>query len=294
MKYISGNCTLTRFPVFSFVANRHDGRDFGEGGGVMNGIKKTGLRPLLILMGISMSACAGLIPHTTSWKEEVKLHDGRVIVAERHYKLGGYAYLDSSERTPLNETVTFNLPDSNQKIIWNNDFRDSVPEPNSLNHFRFDIVNGVPYLATYPAGCIAYNKWGRPNPPQILFKYEDEQWKRITLAELPPELIGTTANVIVGRPASSQQKFFYAVESVNEENRNISTPEYTTILREAVKGGDGSSVNCEKLIPYGKGGWLGFDWFTDQPSLEACLKFCDQKQVKPESCPCNSIFKGAK
>jgi hypothetical protein len=245
---------------------------------------------LILMIGVSMNADAGLFGHTMRWKEEVKLHDGRIIVAERLYNLGGYAYLDSSERTALNETVTFSLPGTNKKIIWENNFSDAVPEPNSLNHFRFDIVNDVPYLATYPAGCIAYNKWGRPNPPQILFKYAGGQWQRITLADLPPELIGTTANVIVGRPATSLLKPFYTVEGVDAKNAAISTPEYKTILREAVKG-VGSS--CPEMISYGRsGGWIGLDWFTQQPSLDACLKFCKREKVSVETCPCNSIFKG--
>ncbi len=204
---------------------------------------------LLLMMGVSMSACSA----TMSWKEEVKLHDGQIILSERFYNLGGYPGYDAHERVPLDEIVTFNLLNG-KSIIWKNDFRDSVPEPNSLNHFRFDIVGGVPYLATYPAGCIAYNKWGRPNPPQILFKYESDQWQRITLAELPLELIGASANVIVGRPASSLLKSFYTVADVNAKNKPISTSEYKTILREAVKGGD-AVTSCLELVPY-KGKWI--------------------------------------
>ena len=194
----------------------------------------------LMILGGGMSACA--MGDKMSWKEEVLLHDGSKIIAERHYNLGGYPGLDAHERVPLDETVTFKLP-NNKNIVWKNDFRDSEPEPNSLNHFRFDIVNGVPYLATYPAGCIAYNKWGRPNPPQILLKYENDQWQRITLTELPSVLVGATANVIVGRPATSLLKAFYTVEEVNAKNAPISTPEYKTILREAVKGSD-AVTNC--------------------------------------------------
>src|SRR3569623_122717 len=111
----------------------------------------------LMILGGSMSACA--MGDKMGWKEEVLLYDGSKIIAERHYNLGGYPGLESHNRIALNETVTFNLP--NRKVItWKTDFRDSVPEPNCLNHFRFDIGNGVPYLATYPVGCIAYNKWG--------------------------------------------------------------------------------------------------------------------------------------
>jgi hypothetical protein len=195
---------------------------------------------LILMLGSTISACSS----SMRWKEEVTLHDGQIVIEERYVKLGGYLYLDSTERTSLDETATFILPKTKKRIVWTTDFRDSEPEPNSLNMIRFDVVNGIPYLATYPAGCIAYNKWGRPNPPQILFKYESEQWKRIAVDELPPELIGTTANVIVGTPASSLLKSFYNVDDVNAKNYYVRTPEYKTILREPVKGGDGSSVNC--------------------------------------------------
>lgn len=210
---------------------------------------------LLLMMGVSMNADAGLFGHTMSWKEEVKLHDGQIIVAERFYNLGGYPAIESQERAALDETVTFNLPGTSKKITWKTDFRDSQPEPNSLNLIRFDVVKGVPYIATYPAGCIAYNKWGRPNPPQILFKHENNQWKRITLAELPTELINAQANVIVGRPATKLLKSFYTVEGVNAENHDIHAPEYKTILREALPTARINEM-CEERVFY-KGAWVG-------------------------------------
>lgn len=186
---------------------------------------------LILTIGGTMSACSS----TMSWKEEVKLHDGQIAISERYYKLGGYPAIESRERAALNETITFSLPGTNKKITWQTDFRDSQPEPNSLNLIRFDVVKGVPYIATYPAGCIAYNKWGRPNPPQVLFKYESEQWKRITLAELPAELINAQANVVVGRPATSLLQAFYTVKGVDDENYDIHAPEYKTILREPLE-----------------------------------------------------------
>ena len=224
---------------------------------------------LVLALGVSMSAGAGLFGHTMSWKEEVLLHDGSKIIAERHYNLGDYPAIESHNREALDETVTFNLPGTNKKIVWKNDFRDSVPEPNSLNLIRLDVVKGVPYIATYPAGCIAYNKWGRPNPPQILFKYENEQWQRITLAELPSELIGTHANVIVGRPDVRIAKSFYTVEGVNAENQDISTPEYRTILREALPAAHINEM-CMEMVPY-KGSWV-------MPNDPIARKFIDQQK----------------
>ena len=184
-----------------------------------------------VMLVASVTANAGLFglgSSTMSWKEEVLLHDGQVIVAERFYNLGGYPTLESTERAALDETVTFNLPSTGQKITWKTDFRDTEPELNSLNLILFDVVKGVPYIATYPAGCIAYNKWKRPNPPQILFKYENDQWKRIALSEFPVEL--TKANVIVGRPATKLLKPSYSVAGVNKENYYV-VPQYRTILQ---------------------------------------------------------------
>jgi len=180
---------------------------------------------LVLTLGVSMSACAA----TMSWKEEVLLHDGQIIVVERFYNLGGYPAIESREHAALDETVTFSLPGMNKKIIWKTDFRDSVPEPNSLNLLVLDIVKGVPYIAAYPAGHIAYNKWGSPNPPYVFFKYDGKTWQRISFEEFPTELNKT--NVIVGRPPAKLLKSFYTVGEVEKQNYDISTKEYKTIIR---------------------------------------------------------------
>ena len=54
--------------------------------GLMKQMTKLGL---ILMMGVSMNAGAGLFGHTMNWKEEVLLHDGSKIIAERHYNLGG-------------------------------------------------------------------------------------------------------------------------------------------------------------------------------------------------------------
>lgn len=178
----------------------------------------------LLVAGLSMNVNSA----TMSWQEEVRLHDGSIVVVQRFYNLGGYPTLDSRERRAIDETVTFTLSSSGKEIMWVTDFRDSVLEPNSLNLLLLDIVNGVPYIATYPAGCIAYNKWKRPNPPYVFFKHEGDKWKQIGLAEFPVEL--SKSNVIVGRPPSDLLKPFYSAAQVEERNYYLQ-PEYKTILR---------------------------------------------------------------
>lgn len=247
--------------------------------GMMKTIVKLGL---LIMIAASMNACSSM-----SWKEEVKLHDGQIIVVERYYKLGGYPALDSRDRAALDETVTFKPHPTGKEIIWRTDFRDSVPEPNSLNLLLLDVVKDVPYIATYPVGCIAYNKWKRPNPTYIFFKYENDEWKQISLAEFPAEL--TRANVIIGRPATSSLKSFYTVKGVDDENYDIHTPEYKTILREPIPK---AGAHCPEMVYDGNGGWVGIDWFKDQPTYGACLQYCKRRISGDQYCLCNLFFKG--
>ena len=242
---------------------------------------------LTLTLGVTMDADAGLWGHTKGWKEEVVLHDGRVLVVERHFNLGGYPTPDAHERALIDQTITFMLPDSNKKISWKTEYKNDVPEPNSLSPLLLDVVGGVPYLATSPAGCIAYNKWGRPNPPYVLFKYADGAWQRISLQEFPAEL--TRAN-LMPTPATSLLKPYYTVAAAKTERESGNMSAYAkTILREAVK--DGGDSGCPDLIRTGNG-WKSIDWFSNQPSLEACLKFCSKEGVSLKSCPCSSIFRG--
>ncbi|MFA6061767.1 MAG: hypothetical protein WC736_04070, partial [Gallionella sp.] len=82
---------------------------------------------LILMMGVSMHAYSA----TMSWKEEVVLHDGKIIVAERFYNLGGYPAIESHNRTPLDETITFVLPESNKQISWRTEYRNELSESSS-------------------------------------------------------------------------------------------------------------------------------------------------------------------
>lgn len=208
---------------------------------------------LLISMVVSLSACAGLpdIGHTMRWQEEVKLHDGQVIVVERFYNLGGYPAIESHNRSPLDNTLTFTLPSSGKAVVWKTEFSNS-PEPNSLGPLLLDVVDGIPYLATSPAGCIAYNKWGRPNPPYILFKYANETWQRIPFEAFPPMLVHSN---LMSRPDSRVLKPYYTLEQVKGQmqGRNIS-PEARSILRQALSK-ERLEQMCEERVLY-KGYWI--------------------------------------
>lgn len=203
----------------------------------------------LMILGGGMSACA-TGGSGTSWKEEVLLHDGSKLIVDRYSSIGSSP---STGLTLLDQTITFTLPGSSKPISWKTEYRQDLPEPNSLGALLLDVVGGVPYLATSPAGCIAYNKWGRPNPPYILFKYTDAAWQQIPLKAFPSELV--QAN-LMSPSATGFFKAYYTVEEARAQRQNGNVSTYAkTILREALKGGD-SIVSCQEMVYY-KGAWVG-------------------------------------
>ncbi|MBI3771624.1 MAG: hypothetical protein HY272_02825 [Gammaproteobacteria bacterium] len=228
-----------------------------------------------------------------SWKEEVLLHDGQKIIVKRSQTYGGQHEIGQSE--PIKEhTISFILPNSNKAITWTSEYGEDIGRTN-FNLLALHILNGTPYIVADPNLCLSYNKWGRPNPPYVFFKYDDKEWKRIQISEFPAEF--KSFNVVINLNAQHVKEMVHKgmidTETIQKWNNDLlrNYPQYKTILREPYAGAEGG---CIKTDYYGKAGWLSPDWFTDQPSLDACLKFCDHKKIGDEICPCNSVFKGAK
>lgn len=146
------------------------------------------------VLATSMSACA--TGSSISWKEEVLLHDGRKIVVERKDIHDSSLPHEIGQGAPLAEHITtFGMPDTKQNVTWRSNNR-SRSEPDNLDLMVLDFMNGVPYAAAGITRCIAYNRWGRPNPPYVFFKYDGKVWQRIPLKEFPAEF--KEPNVMVG------------------------------------------------------------------------------------------------
>src|SRR5678816_3705983 len=127
-----------------------------------------------------------LAPKTTfTWKEEVLLHDGKTIIVERSDTYDPTMNHEIGQSAPLaDHKTTFMIPGTRQLVIWKSNNRSAEPE--HLNLLSLDILDGVPYVATTPYGSFAYQKWGRPNPPYVCFRYVG-RWERISLKEFPEE-----------------------------------------------------------------------------------------------------------
>lgn len=219
--------------------------------GVLKKITKLGL---ILMMGVSMSAEAGLFGFgATSWKEEVLLHDGSKIIVSRTVERGGRHEI--GQEPPIKEqSLSFTLPKTNEKVTWEDKFTEDVGGANFLP-MLLDIRDGIAYLVASPMGCLAYNKWGRPNPPYVVFKYQGKAWSRIVLQELPMEF--KIPNLIFSSPddeAKNTGQPIVSAETIKALYAGYSQHEYKTILREALPK-ERINQMCEERVLY-KGSWI--------------------------------------
>jgi hypothetical protein len=225
-----------------------------EGCGVKKMKGTLGLLVLIVILGTGMNAFGFLGFGGTSWKEEVLLHDGGKIIVERLVDRGGRHEI--GQHPPIKEqSLTFTLPSSKQTVTWKVEYCKEVGYA-GLSPIMLGIVDETPYLVTHPVACLAYNKWKRPNPPYIVFRYTNKAWQQIELKELPMEL--KVPNLIISSPDSEVERAntrFMSAEKVRGLNNSLSQPQYQTILREPLKPG-ALGVSCEEMIYY-KGAWVG-------------------------------------
>lgn len=192
---------------------------------------------LLALAGGGMSAEAGLFGlGGTSWKEEVLLHDGKKLIVERSQTYGGRHEI--GQKPPIKEQeLTFTLPNLNRSITWKSEYSEDIGRAN-LNLLALHVLNGTPYIAAEPNLCLAYNKWGRPNPPYVFFKYDGKAWQRIPLSAFPAQFkdINVVVNTL-GESGTLAKSKVISADTARELNSQLwrypnEQLQYKTILRE--------------------------------------------------------------
>lgn len=192
----------------------------------------------------------------TSWKEEVLLHDGTKLVVERSVRRGGPHEIGQSG-SYTKETLTFTHPVSGKLITWEDN---ATPELRTSNFLpmALDVYRDDAYLVASPMGCLSYNKWGRPNPPYVVFRYGGQRWMQISLADLPQEI--STPNLLFSAPDDEVERLgrqYVTIQDVKRVIAEYRQPEFRSILRvpQAARA-DSGLVGCEELVYY-KGAWVG-------------------------------------
>jgi hypothetical protein len=194
----------------------------------------------IAMLGMSLIACS----FSDTWKEEALLHDGSKIIVERTQHFGGILI----QSPPIKaHSVTFTLPGSNKSITWKSEFSEDIGQSN-FSILALDIVNGSAYVVAYPTGCLSYNKWGRPNPPYVFFKFANEQWTQVPFEEFPVEikqpnlLINTFGYGDVDRVVKSG---FVTVDIVKKQNGELTQQELNNIVRVPIKN---VGVDCGVMV----------------------------------------------
>jgi hypothetical protein len=189
----------------------------------------------ILILGACINAAAAMLGFGgTSWKEEVLLHDGSKIIVERSQSYGGRS--EPGQSGPIREhSIRFKLPGSNTPITWASEYAPELGRTN-FNLLAVHVLNAIPYVVASPNLCLSYNKWGRPNPPYVFFKYENGAWQRIALEEFPPEF--KTINVVLSIQRVQADELsaagLTAAETIANANSRSETPEFRSILREAM------------------------------------------------------------
>lgn len=168
-----------------------------------------------------------------SWKEEALLHDGRKIIVDRYvsYGVGG----KMSGGAPINRyTLDFIDPETKRVIHWESDHH--------LSPMLLDFKDAVPYLATNLHNCESFEKYGRPVPGYVLFKFIGDKWERISLMELPEGF--SEANLLVNGGDGERivddndyRRLGYASSNMVTKENRFGLPLYMkSILRNESKG----------------------------------------------------------
>ncbi|MDD5391307.1 MAG: hypothetical protein PHD37_18370 [Gallionellaceae bacterium] len=182
----------------------------------------------LMILGGGMNACA---IGGASWKEEVLLHDGKKLIVKRSQSYGGRHEI--GQKPPIKEeNITFSLPGSSHSITWTSEYSEDVGRAN-FEPLALHISNNTPYIVATPNLCLAYNKWGRPNPPYVVFKYDGKAWQRIPLSEFPAEF--KEINLVISTTKHDSEvarQSLIRADVVKKLNSSLTQPEYQTIVRE--------------------------------------------------------------
>jgi hypothetical protein len=157
---------------------------------------------------------------------------------------------------PIKEQrLSWSMPGTNQTITWKDQFSQDVGSA-SLLPMLVDVQQGTAYVVANPMGCLAYNKWGRPNPPYVIFRYQNKEWTRIPLQELPVEI--KTPNIINSQPDVEAERIGknpIPAEVIRKIVSGYFQPEFKSIMRGALSLAYINQM-CEERVYY-KGAWVG-------------------------------------
>ncbi len=165
---------------------------------------------LILTMGVSMSGCSA----TLSWKEEVKLLDGRVINITQKRRYDNVYTGSNSGTLPREFWLVFKLKEfGDGEITWHENL-----EPRVIN-----VYQGKFYLVGVPLTEREFRQYGSPRPSYLGYRYEAGQWQSIPFNEIPVEIYDTNL-LIANEPPKGAKLVTFVMKA--EEMRDDSLVQY--------------------------------------------------------------------
>lgn len=134
----------------------------------------------VLVLALPLAGCAA----GPTWKEEVVMFDGSKVVVERQQTLGNPLDRELSEVSLSRPPVTGNL----LRVPLAGGGWSPQWDGSGLNPLALGRVGGDYYLAAMPKLCDNYDKWGRPVPPYVFFRFDGKAWQRIDVEAFPKEI----------------------------------------------------------------------------------------------------------
>ena len=155
---------------------------------------------------------------TVVWDEEVRLLDGRVIVAtqKRRCEGGDYQAPSKASCTARESWLNLRLPEfSDSEIVWHE----------SLKPMVLNVHGGQLYLVGRAPTTLEFRAYGATNPPYFGFRWVKGSWMRIPFNEIPDAIYG--ANMLIENIPSKPTRFLRLAEKDSPaENGNLAYPPY--------------------------------------------------------------------
>lgn len=136
------------------------------------------------ILGLAVLAVAGALVYSASsntltWREEVALHDGGIVVVSRKTVLLPSPML--GERVDGKRQLTFTHPTTGKVVTWEN----AGELGSRVFPMLLDVDGELTFLVTIAQSGSEYNDFDCPTPPYIVFRHDGTAWTRVPLAELP-------------------------------------------------------------------------------------------------------------
>lgn len=191
-------------------------------------VRKVKTALVALLCGLSLAGCAS----GRAWKEEVVMFDGRKVVVERQQTLGNPLDRELSEVSLSRPPVTGNF----LRVPLNNGGWSPIWEGPGLNPLALGKVGPDYFLAAWPVRCHNYDKWGRPVPPYVFFRFDGHAWQRVNVDAFPKEIDRLNMSL----PGTDAHRAAVASGYVSAEGvpmLNFGAPDYIRTIKRAGTAG---------------------------------------------------------